>query len=82
MEGLPSQLPWRDFRAVLTKLGYILHRSSRGSARTFHNPNREPQFVTFHEPHRPKTLPKGTLREYVRKLQLSPREFLNLLEQV
>lgn len=82
MDGLPSQLEWRHFVAVLSKLGYGLQKSSRGSARTFHNSLREPRFVTFHEPHQPRTLPKGTLRAYIRKLRLSPREFLNLLEQI
>ncbi len=81
-EALPAQLRWREFTAVLRKLGYELYKSKKGSARTFHNPNREPpfDFVTFHEPHGSDTLRKGTLREYVRKLGLSHKEFLELLK--
>ncbi|HEX9764208.1 MAG TPA: type II toxin-antitoxin system HicA family toxin [Candidatus Acidoferrales bacterium] len=79
-EALPRQLRWREFTAVLRKLGYELHKSNKGSARTFRNLNRQPPFVTFHEPHGSDTLRKGTLREYIRKLGLSHAEFLQLLD--
>jgi predicted RNA binding protein YcfA (HicA-like mRNA interferase family) len=82
MEGLPSQLHWKDFEVVLRRLGYSLHKSKRGSARTYFNGQRQPEFVTFHEPHSPKTLPKGTLRAYIRKLRLSPQEFQELLRRL
>lgn len=81
-EELPKQLRWREFVAVLTNLGYTLQWSKRGAARAFSNPNREPNLVTFHEPHRPDTLRKGTLREYVRKLRLTRQEFLSLLNKI
>jgi hypothetical protein len=46
----------------------------------FRSQNRQPEFVTFHEPHGAQGLRKGTLREYIRKLNLSHEEFLRLLE--
>ena len=55
-------------------------KSSRGSARAFHSPSRDPDVVTFHEPHGKDSLREGTLREYLRKLKLSREEFLALLE--
>jgi predicted RNA binding protein YcfA (HicA-like mRNA interferase family) len=76
---LPSQLRWSDFLAAINKLGYSLYESKRGSARTFRSTTRQPDFVTFHEPHGSARLPKGTLREYVRKLNLTRDEFLKLL---
>lgn len=78
--GLPNELRWRDFEHVLKKLGYTLYKSRGGSARTFRNPDRTPDLVTFHEPHGSKGLRKGTLREYLRKLNLGHDEFLKLLE--
>lgn len=78
-EGLPSDLSWSDFLRVLSKLGYGLYKSKRGSARTFRSASRQPEFASFHEPHGSQGLKKGTLREYIRKLGLSPEEFLQLL---
>ena len=77
---LPSQLRWNEFLGVVKKLGYSLYESKRGSARTFRTTSREPKFVTFHEPHGSARLRKGTLREYVRKLNLTRDEFLKLLD--
>jgi predicted RNA binding protein YcfA (HicA-like mRNA interferase family) len=77
---LPRQLKWNDFVAAIKRLGYSLYDSKKGSARTFRSPTREPEFVTFHEPHGSDPLRKGTLREYVRKLNLSRDEFLKLLD--
>lgn len=78
---LPPQLPWRRFVCVLSKLGYQPMKGRRGSARTFTCESREPAVVTFHEPHGKNTLREGTLREYLRKLDLSRDEFLELLER-
>ena len=79
-DALPSQLEWRRFCAVLSKLGYVIHREGPGSSRTFLNSGRDPKVVTFHEPHNPGTLAKGTLREYIRNLKLSRDDFLKLLD--
>lgn len=78
-QGLPKQLEWARFVRVLNRLGYRPFGAKSGSSGTFHNPNGDPPLVTFHEPHNPKTLARGTLREYVRKLQLTHSEFLTLL---
>ena len=79
-EGIPPNLRWRDFKRAVEKLGYSLFENKRGSARTFRNPNRIPEFVTFHEPHGSDTIRKGTLRDYINKLALQPKEFLELLD--
>ncbi|MGO9211233.1 MAG: type II toxin-antitoxin system HicA family toxin [Terriglobales bacterium] len=79
MAGLPTQLDWRRFLCVLRSLGYELQHQKRGAARTFYHPNRNPPLVTFHEPHGGDTLRLGTLREYLRKLNLSPADFLERL---
>lgn len=65
---------------VLDQLGYTPMKSKHGSARSFHNPNRQPPVVTFHEPHGNETIRQGTLREYIRKLHLERDEFLRLLD--
>lgn len=78
---LPRQLAWRDFLRVLRTLGYELHRTGSGASRTFIHATRSPKFVTFHEPHDPATLATGTLRSYIRKLELSLEEFLDLLDR-
>ena len=79
MSEFPNELTWRDFEHVLKKLGYEPCKSKAGSARTFTNPHRDPEFVTFHEPHGKDRLRKGTLREYVRKLNLGREELLEML---
>jgi hypothetical protein len=81
MEGaLPAQLKWREFLCVLGQLNYQQLKNKRGSARSFHNPNRDPNVVTFHEPHGNNPIRMGTLREYIEKLKLTKEEFLNLLK--
>jgi predicted RNA binding protein YcfA (HicA-like mRNA interferase family) len=79
MADLPGDLPWRDFERVLRILDYQLFKAGAGSARTYRNPNRDPEFVTFHEPHGKRGIPKGTLRSYVRQLQMEKEEFMDLL---
>ena len=79
MPELPADLPWREFARVLRKLEYELSREGPGASRTFRNEHRSPEFVTFHEPHGKRGLPKGTLRMYIRKLDLERDEFLELL---
>jgi hypothetical protein len=51
MSGLPTQVPWRRFVCVLRKLGYTTQKGKAGSARSFANPNRSPEVVSFREPH-------------------------------
>ncbi len=77
---LPSQLEWRRFLRVMTRLGYSLVREGPGSARHFVHSTREPRIISFHEPHNPRIIPAGTLRAYVRELNLSREEFLDLLD--
>ena len=70
MAKLPTQLPWRKFVAILKSLGYTAMKSGQGAARNFHNPNRDPNVVTFHEPHKGDTIRQGTLSEYINKLKI------------
>ena len=79
MSELPADLPWREFEKVLRKLEYQLFKPGPGSARTYRCEHRSPEFVTFHEPHGKRGIPKGTLRMYIRKLELEREEFLELL---
>ncbi len=79
MPKLPRQLPWRDFQQVLRNLGYTLDQKGPGSARIFIHATRLPRRIGFHEPHNPKTIPPGTLRAYIRELNLSLEEFLEFL---
>lgn len=76
--GLPTDLSWREFERVLRKLGYVIFKAGPGSARTYRNPQRKPEFATFHEPHK-RGLALGTLRMYVRNLELERDEFMELL---
>lgn len=80
MSGFPVQLRWSQFVGVLRKLGYKPVKSHRGSGRGFFNPTRTPNLILFHEPHPGDTLHKGTLHDSLRKLQLSPDEFVRLLK--
>jgi len=50
MPALPPQVPWRRFLGVLRKLGYTPLKGKAGSARSFCNPSRSPQVVSFREP--------------------------------
>ena len=79
MPELPHQLPWRRFVCVLRKLGYTAQKTTQGSQRSFMNPRRIPNVVSFREP-RAQNLGRTMLREYLRKLLLSPDEFMQLLE--
>ena len=81
MSAIPSQLPWRRFVCVLRDLGYRPLKSHRGSLRQFFCPKRNPNLVSFHEPHPGDTLHKGALSDCLRKLRLSPDEFAQLLER-
>ena len=80
MSTLPADLAWRRFVGVLARLEYVLFKSGPGSARTYRNPNRNPEFVTFHEPHGKRGLPAGTLRSYIRQMKLEKEEFMDLLD--
>jgi predicted RNA binding protein YcfA (HicA-like mRNA interferase family) len=79
MSGFPMQLAWRRFVGLLRDLGYRPLKSHRGSVRQFFNPTRSPNLVSFHEPHSGDTLHKATLYDSLRKLQLSPDEFVQLV---
>jgi hypothetical protein len=79
MSAIPPQLPWRRFVCLLRDLGYRPRKSGRGSLRQFFCPTRNPNLVSFHEPHSGETLHKATLNDCLRKLQLSPDEFAQLL---
>jgi hypothetical protein len=80
MSALPPQVPWRRFLGVLRKLGYTPQKGKAGSARSFFNPSRSPQVVSFREPHPGHNMRQRMLHEYLRKLLLSPNEFIRLLE--
>jgi hypothetical protein len=80
MSGLPTQIPWRRFVCVLRKLGYTAQKGKAGSARSFLNPSRSPEVVSFQEPHPGGNLRPPMLRMYLRKLLLDPEEFMQLLE--
>ena len=80
MSHLPTQIPWRDFVRVLRHLGYAEQKGKAGSARYYYNPERNPNSVSFREPHTGDNLNKRTLRIYLLKLQLPEDEFLRLLE--
>jgi hypothetical protein len=79
MSGFPAQLSWRNFVCVLRRLGYRPMKSHRGTVRLFLHPTRSPNVVSFHEPHPGDTLHKASLYDSLRKLQLSPDEFIHLL---
>jgi hypothetical protein len=79
MSGFPTQLPWRRFLGLLRDLGYRPLKSYRGSVRQFSKPRRSPNAVSFRESHSGDTLNKAILYDSLRKLQLSPDEFVQLL---
>ena len=64
---------------VMKAFGYDQLPGGKGSARSFYNPNREPDVVTVHEPHGGDTLRQGTLTEYIRKLDTDRDTFLSKL---
>jgi hypothetical protein len=80
MPELPTQVPWRRFVCVLRKLGYTPQKGKAGSTRSFMNPGRIPNVISFREPHPGQTLRRTTLRAYLRKLLLDHDEFMQLLE--
>ncbi len=80
MSEFPVKLRWSRFLSVLRKLGYNPARSSRGSKRVFFNPTRTPTRIMFPEPHPGDTLHTTTLHDSLRRLGLSPDEFVRLLE--
>ncbi len=81
MPKLPSQLPWKTFVQVLGALGYHQLKSGRGSLRQFSSAKRRPNFLSLHEPHPGDSLHQSTLHALLRRLQLSPDEFIALLEK-
>jgi hypothetical protein len=80
MSGPPTQIPWRRFVCVLRKLAYVSQKGKAGAARSFSNPKRTPNVVSFREPHPGKNVRQVMLREYLRKLLLTPDDFMQLLE--
>ena len=66
---------------VLHKLGYRLQTAGRGSVRVFLNPTREPRTISLREPHPTGTLHPAILHNYIRKLMLTPDEFMELLKE-
>ena len=80
MPGLPTQVPWRRFVCVLRKLGYTAQKTKQGSEGSFVNPGRIPSVVSFREPHPGQNMRPPVLRKSLRKLLLSPDEFMRLLE--
>lgn len=80
MAHLPMQIPWRDFVRVLRHLGYVPRKGKAGSTRYFFHPVRNPNSVSFNEPHPGDSLYKPVLRRYLRKLLLDEDEFTHLLE--
>jgi predicted RNA binding protein YcfA (HicA-like mRNA interferase family) len=79
MPEFPPQVPRRLVR-VLRKLGYTAQKGKAGSARSFSNPRRSPNFVSFREPHPGQNIRQPILHEYLRKLFLTPDEFMQLLK--
>ena len=71
MPEVPNQLPWRRFVCVLRKLGYTAQKTKHGSQRSFTNPERIPNLVSFREPHPGKNLGATMLRKYLQKLLLN-----------
>jgi hypothetical protein len=80
MPELPTQVPWRRFVCVLRKLGYSPQKGKARSARSFMNPERIPNLVSFREPHPGQNLRPPMLRMCLRKLFLDQDEFVQLLK--
>jgi hypothetical protein len=80
MPGLPTQIQWRRFVCVLRKLGYTAQKTEPGAARSFLNPGRNPNVVSFREPHPDNNLRPAMLRQNLHKLLLNQDEFMQLLE--
>jgi hypothetical protein len=80
MPEVPTQVPWRRFVCVLRKLGYTAQKGKAGSARSFMNPGRIPNVVSFREPHPGQNMRPPALRMSLRKLLLDQDEFMQLLK--
>jgi predicted RNA binding protein YcfA (HicA-like mRNA interferase family) len=80
MTELPTQVPWRRFVCVLRNLGYTAQKTKQGSIRSFVNPGRIPNVVSFREPHPGKNLGATMLRKYLQRLLLNEDEFMQLLK--
>jgi len=80
MPGLPTQIQWRRFACVLRKLGYTAQKTEPGAARSFLNPGRNPNVVSFREPHPDNNLRPAVLRQNLHKLLRNQDEFMQLLE--
>jgi hypothetical protein len=80
MPGLPTQIQWRRFVCVLRKLGYTAQKTEPGAARSFLNPGRNPNVVSFRESHPDNNLRPAVLRQNLHKLLLNQDEFMQLLE--
>jgi hypothetical protein len=80
MSELPAQIPWRRFVRVLRKLGYRAQKRKAGSGILFASASRSPQLVSLREPHPGQNMRQRLLHEYLRKLLLTPDEFMQLLE--
>jgi len=62
------------------KLGYRVQKRKVGSGILFASASRNPRLVSLREPHPGQNMRQRMLHEYVRKLLLTPDEFLQLLE--
>jgi len=65
---------------VLRKLGYRAQKRKAGSGILFASASRSPQLVSLREPHPGQNMRQRMLHEYLRKLLLTPDEFMQLLE--
>jgi hypothetical protein len=74
-----TSAPVEAFPRRLRKLGYTVQKGKAGSARSFRNPGRIPNVVSFREPLPGQDMRQRMLHEYLRKL-VSPYEFIQLLE--
>jgi hypothetical protein len=61
-------------------MGYTAQKTKQGAKRSFMSPERIPNFVSFRDPHPGQNLRPPMLRMCLRKLLLSPDEFVQLLE--
>ena len=55
-------------------------KTKPGSVRAFRNPIRDPNVAAFREPHPGQNVRQRMMHESLRKLLLSPDEFMQLLE--
>ncbi len=73
-----TRLPEFKYKALtkkLNKAGYFLKRSSSGSHEVWFNPeNKKTSIIPKHN----KPLPKGLLRDIIRQMGLTVKEFLDL----